>query len=115
MKLWSSRVALQTCRRGGMGVWRRVAGVVTWRRGDTEAGTPGPLEAHCRRVEVEVPSSGGMERTAGVETWRNGGTERRTRVDAEARGSGGALPCVQTWRHGVMELWGSTVGVETGS
>ncbi len=56
-----------------------------------------------------------MERTAGVETWRNGGTERRTRVDAEARGSGGALPCVQTWRHGVMELWGSTVGVETGS
>ena len=68
MKVWST---------GGIELWRRVAGVVTWRNRRTEVWRSGCLEAGCRCADVRY---GGMKhRTCDEEAWRYGGLDTRCR------------------------------------
>ena len=48
-------------------VWRRAAGVGTWRYGG--------LKARCRRSDLEASGSGSPGRAVGAALWRYGGME----------------------------------------
>ena len=82
VEVWRSGGALQARRYGGMGAWRS-GGVQTRREYRV-------LEERCRRVDVEVWSSGALELWRRAEAWRRRGMDRRR--------CGAGVKIVEAWR-----------------
>ncbi len=71
MKIWSSGGMLRAWGRGGLEVRCRLVASICLK-------SPGTLEAHCRRRDVEVFPARDRELgrcVVGVQTWRFGGLE----------------------------------------